>query len=288
MNIELLYKENKALLFSLAYRMLGSVMDAEDIVQDVFVTFNQLPQAEEMENKRAYLCKMVTNRCLDLLRSSAKKRELYVGPWLPEPLLDQEELVDDPSATYLKKESLSTAYLLLLQQLNAMERAVFLLREIFQYSYEEVAEIVGKSSANCRQIFRRAKQSIHFEPDVPLDSFAMEAQVKDFVQSILQGNTTHLMELIRDDVICYNDGGGKVRAAQVPIIGFSNVMKVLSNFVRMYEGQFTLRYVPINLSPGLIITMENGNRYVYSFEFQGSQIKTIYTVANPDKLAHLS
>ncbi|MXQ55698.1 RNA polymerase sigma-70 factor [Shimazuella alba] len=288
MDIESLYKEYKALLFSLAYRMLGSVMDAEDIVQDAFVTFDQLPNAEKMENTRAYLCKIVTNRCLDLLRSSAKKRELYVGPWLPEPLLDQEELVDDPSVTYLKKESLSTAYLLLLQQLNAIERAIFLLREIFQYSYEEVAEIVGKSSANCRQIFRRAKQSIHFDPEVTLDTVAIEAKVKDFVQSILQGNTTHLMELIHKDVIWYNDGGGKVRAAQIPIIGFSNMIHVLSNFARMYAGQFTMRYANVNLIPGLIFDMDNGDRYVYSFDFKGSRIKTIYAVANPDKLAHLN
>ncbi|MCH5586108.1 RNA polymerase sigma-70 factor [Shimazuella sp. AN120528] len=286
MDIELLYKKYKALLFSLAYRMLGSVMDAEDIVQDAFLTFNQLPDAEKMENKRAYLCKMVTNRCLDLLRSSAKKRELYVGPWLPEPLLDQEEL-DDPSASYLKKESLSTAYLLLLQQLNAMERAVFLLREIFQYSYEEIAEMVEKSSANCRQIFRRAKQSIHFDPAILPDVSTMEAKVKDFVQSILHGNTTHLMELIREDVICYNDGGGKVRAAQVPIKGFSNVIHVLSKFARMYSGQYTMRYANVNLLPGLIFTMDNGDRYVYSFEFRGSEIKTIYAVVNPDKLAHI-
>lgn len=288
MNIESLYKDNKSLLFSLAYRMLGSVMDAEDIVQDAFITFDQLPDGEEIENKRAYLCKIVTNQCLDLLRSSVKKREVYVGPWLPEPLLDQEELAVDPSAAYLQKESLSTAYLLLLQQLNAMERAVFLLREIFQYSYEEVAEIVGKSSANCRQIFRRAKQSIHFDPAIPLDTSVMEEKVKDFVQSILQGNTTHLMELIHEDVICYNDGGGKVRAAQVPIIGFSNVIQVLSNFARMYRGQFTMRYATVNLSPGLIFTMDNGNRYVYSFEFKGLQIKTIYVIANPDKLEHVS
>lgn len=287
MNLASLYQENKALLFSLAYRMLGSVMDAEDIVQDAFVTFEQLPKAEEMENKRAYLCKIVTNRCLDLLRSSAKKRELYVGPWLPEPLLDREEVADDPSVAYLQKESLTTAYLLLLQQLNAMERAVFLLREIFQYSYDEVAEIVGKSSANCRQIFRRAKQSIHFDPADTPDYSVMEAQVKDFVQSLLQGNTTHLMELISEDVIFYNDGGGKVRAAGIPIAGSANVVHVLSNFIRMYAGQYKLQYVNVNLQPGLIAVMDNGNRYVYSFEFKGSQIQTIYTVANPDKLVHV-
>ncbi|MFG1735703.1 sigma-70 family RNA polymerase sigma factor [Paenibacillus sp. 843] len=125
--------------------MLGSVMDAEDIVQEAFISYNQLPHPEEIRNERAFLYKIVTNRCLDLLRSSAKKRELYVGPWLPEPLIENMASETDPSHIVEQQESISTAYLLLLQQLNAVERAVFLLREIFHYSYDEIAEILGKT-----------------------------------------------------------------------------------------------------------------------------------------------
>lgn len=267
--------------------MLGSVMDAEDIVQDAFMTFDQLPESAQLENKKAYLCKIVTNRCLDLLKSSVKKREVYVGPWLPEPLLDDQVNDNDPSNTYMKKESLTTAYLLLLQQLNAMERAVFLLREIFQYSYDEIAEMVGKSSANCRQIYRRAKQSIHLSPETILPMQEAEEKVKDFVQSILQGNTGHIIDLIREDVVLYNDGGGKVRAAQIPIIGTSKVAQLLLNFARMYAGEYTLQFVTVNSLPGFVIYMNDGLKYVYSFSFKGNQIQTIYTVANPDKLAHI-
>jgi RNA polymerase sigma-70 factor (ECF subfamily) len=266
--------------------MLGSVMDTEDIIQDAFITFDQLPEREKIENKKAYLCKLVTNRCLDLLKSSSKKRELYVGPWLPEPLFNK-DLNNDPSVRYLQKESLSIAYLLLLQQLNAMERAVFLLREIFQYSYKEIAEMVGKSTANCRQIFRRAKQSISFNPETTPSSTIVEAKVKDFVQSILKGNTAHIMELIREDIICYSDGGGKVKAAQIPIVGSAKVVHLFTNTARKYAGTFTLMYTNVNYMPGLILAVEDGTKYVYSFEFKGPQIKTIYNISNPDKLTHL-
>jgi RNA polymerase sigma-70 factor (ECF subfamily) len=263
-------------------------MDAEDIVQDAFVTFDQIPDREKITNVKAYLCKIVTNRCLDLLRSSAKKRELYVGPWLPEPLLNQEILENDPAISYLQKESLTTAYLLLLQQLNAMERAVFLLREIFQYTYEEIADMVGKSVANCRQIYRRAKQSIHFDSETIPSVTEAQNQVKDFVQSIIQGNTTHLLHLIREDVVCYNDGGGKIRAAQIPVVGLSKVIHMHTNLAKMYEGQYKVQFAEVNGLPGMIIVMNDGTKYVYSFSFKGKEIQTIYAVANPDKLLHIS
>jgi RNA polymerase sigma-70 factor (ECF subfamily) len=263
-------------------------MDAEDIVQDTFVTFDQIPDREKITNVKAYLCKIVTNRCLDLLRSSAKKRELYVGPWLPEPLLNQEILESDPAISYLQKESLTTAYLLLLQQLNAMERAVFLLREIFQYTYEEVADMVGKSVANCRQIYRRAKQSIHFDSETIPSVTEAQTQVKDFIQSIIQGNTAHLLHLIREDVVCYNDGGGKVRAAQIPVVGLSKVIHMHTNLAKMYEGQYKVQFAEVNGLPGMIIVMNDSTKYVYSFSFKGKEIQTIYAVANPDKLLHIS
>jgi RNA polymerase sigma factor (sigma-70 family) len=160
---EQIYLSYRPLMFSLAYRMLGSVMDAEDVVQEAFLYANET-NLEHVHNPKAYLCKIVTNRCIDSLRSASKKREVYVGPWLPEPLMTTSATSADhqiaPDLAYTHKESLSTAYLLLLQQLTWMERAVFLLREVLQYEYDEIAEIVGKSSTNCRQIFCRAKNAI--------------------------------------------------------------------------------------------------------------------------------
>ncbi|MGG3573933.1 RNA polymerase sigma-70 factor [Bacillus gobiensis] len=287
MNIESLYQTYQPLLFSLAYRMLGSVMDSEDIVQEAFITFDQLPNRENIENKKAYLSKIVTNRCLDLIRSSAKKREVYVGPWLPEPLVEIENPPNDPSKDFLQQESISTAYLLLLQQLNAIERAVFLLREVFQYSYDEIAEILGKSNANCRQIFHRTKKSMDFDPDKQPSISIVESKVKEFVQSILNGNVNQLLELVSEDVTMYSDGGGKVKAAQVPIFGATRVIQLLQNLLKMYAGKFTIIFTTVNGLPGLILTTDDHLQYVYSFTFNGNRIQTIYSVANPDKLRHL-
>ncbi|MDQ6420601.1 sigma-70 family RNA polymerase sigma factor [Paenibacillus sp. LHD-117] len=213
MDIESLYNAYRRELFALSYRMLGSVMDAEDIVQETFLAFSQSANADAIKNERAYLYKIATNRCLDLLRSSAKKRELYVGPWLPEPLLGNDPVEGDPAEAYVRRESMSTAYLMLLQQLNAVERAIFLLRELYRYSYDEIADIVGKSSANCRQIFVRAQRSIHDgkpeHPPVPV----ADSVVKAFVQSVKQGDTSRMLELVSDSVVFLSDGGGKVKAA---------------------------------------------------------------------------
>lgn len=287
MRTELLYKMYRTPLFSLAYRMLGSVMDAEDIVQEAFLAYDQLPDPAAIHNERAFLYKIVTNRCLDLLRSSAHKRELYIGPWLPEPLIDRGAVDTDPSQAYLQRESISTAYLLLLQQLNAVERAVFLLREIFHYSYDEIAEMIGKSSVNCRQIFHRAQKSMHFAPDsIPSISVA-EEKVKDFVNSLLQGNTTKLLELVSENVVFYSDGGGKVKAAQIPVVGLNKVIKLHQNLLKMYEGTYSFAFLTVNGLPGIRISISEDIQYIYSFAFKNGQIETIYSVANPDKLRHL-
>ncbi|GIP40580.1 RNA polymerase sigma factor SigJ [Paenibacillus sp. J31TS4] len=287
MSIETLYKLYKTPLFSLAYRMLGSVMDAEDIVQEAFLAYEQLPDSAAIHNERAFLYKIVTNRCLDLLRSSAKKREQYVGPWLPEPLIEKQALEGDPSDAYLQRESISTAYLLLLQQLNAVERAVFLLREIFHYSYEEVAEMVGKSSANCRQIYHRAKKGIHFDPDQLPSVSTAERHIKEFVDSLLQGNTSKLLELVSENVVFYSDGGGKVIAAQIPIVGFDKVIQLLQNLLRMYEGKYASSFFIVNGLPGVRVKTDENIQYIYSFAFKNNQIQAIYAVANPDKLRHV-
>ncbi|MCZ8522998.1 MULTISPECIES: RNA polymerase sigma factor SigJ [Paenibacillus] len=287
MSTEELYKRYKTELFSLAYRMLGSVMDAEDIVQDAFLSYDGLSDVETIRNERAFLYRIVTCRCLDLLRSSSKKREMYVGPWLPEPLIGRGDSGDDPSNKYLRAESISTAYLLLLQQLSAKERAVFLLREIFHYSFEEISDIVGKSSANCRQIFHRAKKSIHFDPDKQPSVSIAEEKIKEFVNSLLQGNTTKLLELVSENVVFYSDGGGKVRVAQVPVIGFEKVLKLHQNLISMHGDKIAYSFLMVNGLPGIRIRLDVGIQYVYSFAYRDHKIEAIYNVANPAKLRHL-
>ncbi|WP_214630137.1 RNA polymerase sigma factor SigJ [Paenibacillus agaridevorans] len=291
MDIESLYKEHRAELFALSYRMLGSVMDAEDIVQETFIAYGQSLNVEPVRNVRAYLYRIATNRCLDLLRSSAKKRELYVGPWLPEPLLGDfnggATGGEDPALAYERSESMSTAYLMLLQQLNAVERAIFLLRELYQYSYEEIAEIVGKHAANCRQIYHRAHKSIRDSKGEHPTAEVAESLVKSFVQSVFKGDKSRILELVSDNIVFLSDGGGKVRAAQVPVRGANAVLSLLQNLLVMYDATYQFDYVWINGTPGLRFDFDDGNRYIYSFGFRDGVIDHIYCICNPDKLGHV-
>ncbi|GIO13654.1 RNA polymerase sigma factor SigJ [Cohnella xylanilytica] len=286
-NIESLYEAYRTPLFSFAYRMLGSVMDAEDIVQEAFIAYEQVPDVSEIRNERAFLYKIVTNRCLDLLRSSAKKRELYVGPWLPEPLIGLADAEDDPSTAYLRRESISMAYLLLLQQLNAVERAIFLLREIFGYSYEEIAETIGRSAANCRQIYHRAKKGIHYDPDRTPSVSVAENYVREFANALVQGNMNRMLELVSDDVAFISDGGGKVRAAGIPVYGADRVIALLQGLLRMYEGQFSFSFLPVNGQPGMRFVLNDEIQYVYTFHIEEDRIRAMYVVCNPDKLRHV-
>ena len=169
-------------------------MDAEDIVQDVFISLNNIEDPQSIENMKAYLCKMATNRSIDKLRSAAHKRNVYVGMWLPEPLVDES---DEPSKSFIMKESLSTAYLLLLQQLSEVERIVFILREVFSYEYEEIASIVDKSSVNCRKIFQRARKSMLEKPKQSKLSTEKMAYVEKFVASLQCGDTEGMLEVLK-------------------------------------------------------------------------------------------
>ncbi|MFD1952646.1 sigma-70 family RNA polymerase sigma factor [Paenibacillus thailandensis] len=237
MDTEKMYRAYRPMLFSLAYRMLGSVTDAEDIVHEAFMAVGRLEPETRLNNEKAYLCKIVTNRCLNLLHSSAKQREVYVGTWLPEPLVSQWNADTDPSEIYQQKESLSTAYLLLLQQLNAAERAVFLLREVFEYSYDEIADVVGKSSFNCRQIFHRAKKNIcRRKSSGDAANTVTESQVRQFIKALIDGDTGILLQLLAKDAIHYSDGGGKVQAVPHPVAGAANVIKFYEALFRWSES----------------------------------------------------
>ncbi|MUT66494.1 RNA polymerase sigma-70 factor [Paenibacillus sp. NEAU-GSW1] len=286
------YTSYKPLLFSLAYRMLGSVTDAEDIVHEAFLS---LKDTDTISNLKSYLCRTTTNRCIDRLRSAQSKRELYVGPWLPEPYVSEEGAAPDPFQAFAQKESLSTAYLLLLQQLSWVERVVFLLREGLQYEYDEIAEIVGKSSVNCRQIFHRAKQSVG---SLPLEGDAsssasgeqsrqMAELLGRFVQSLQTGNLNGLLDVLSQDAIVYSDGGGKVTAAVRPITGADRVVRFFEGLLKKASPGFSFRFAPVNGEPGLL-TYEYGKpASVLSFRVEEDRIADIYIVLNPDKLTHI-
>ncbi|MFK7694875.1 sigma-70 family RNA polymerase sigma factor [Paenibacillus sp. HJGM_3] len=307
------YTTYKPLLFALAYRMLGSVMDAEDAVQEAFLHYNE-PQPEPVRNVKAYLCRVVTNRAIDRLRSASKQREVYVGPWLPEPLVGEETaLTSEPAASFMLKESVSTAYLLLLQQLSWVERAVFILREVLQYEYEEIAEIVDKSPANCRQIFHRAKRSISgtsragADAEVEVDAVAEtdmgkrttrpssgppsepvgSSIVERFVQALHTGNLTALMELLTQDAVLQSDGGGKVTAAIRPILGADRIARFLLGVIEKVPTDFRIQLTEVNGYMGIVGYDGSEPINVISFQLEADSIAGIYLVLNPDKLQHI-
>jgi RNA polymerase sigma-70 factor (TIGR02957 family) len=296
---EQLYTDYKPLLFSLAYRMLGSVMDAEDIVQEVFLTLNESTLAD-VQNPKSYLCKMVTNRCIDRLRATKRQREVYVGPWLPEPLVtDLDEA--DPDKQYLQKEAVSTAYLLLLQQLSWAERTVFLLREVLQYEYDEIAEIVGKSSANCRQIFHRAKRSLgnhaardaaaapstSLERETATTGYQTNSVVEQFATALASGNIGRVLSLLSADSTLYSDGGGKVHAALLPIQGAERVARFLTGVLEKVPGMLSYRFAMVGGQRGIVSYVDGHVANVVTFRVEDGRIAAVYIVVNPDKLRHV-
>ncbi|PEI65864.1 sigma-70 family RNA polymerase sigma factor [Bacillus wiedmannii] len=286
METEQLYETYQSLLFSLAYRILGSVMDAEDIVHDVFISLNNMEDVQTIENMRAYLCKMVTNRSIDKLRSAAHKRNVYVGMWLPEPFVEE---VDDPSESFVMKESISTAYLLLLQQLSEVERVVFILREVFSYEYEEIASIVDKSSANCRKIFQRARKSILDKPkQSTLSTKKMAAYVEKFVSSLQCGDAQGMLEVLKTDAILKADGGGKVTTAIHPIYSADRIIRLFFGIGKKLPEEYNVDYKMVNGAPGVIVKVNNKVTYVLSFTFENEKISNIYMMVNPEKLMHLN
>lgn len=284
--MEQLYQLYKPLLFSLAYRMLGSVMDAEDIVHDTFLSLSQIEEKESVDNVKAYLCKMVTNRAIDKLRSAAHKRNVYVGVWLPEPLVEES---DDSSMTYIMKESISTAYLLLLEQLSEVERAVFILREVFGYDYDEIASIVEKSSVNCRQIFHRARKSVLAKPKPSkLNTKQMAEYVEQFVASLRRGDVQEMLAILKTDAIFKSDGGGKVTTASKPIYTSERIVRLFSGIIKKLPEEHSITFKMVNGIPGVIVNVNNHATYVLSFEFQEEKIASIYMMVNPEKLIHLN
>ncbi|KEK23525.1 RNA polymerase sigma-70 factor [Bacillus gaemokensis] len=286
METEHLYQAHKPLLFSLAYRMLGSVMDAEDIVHDTFLSLNQIKDIESVDNVKAYLCKMVTNRAIDKLRSVAHKRNVYVGMWLPEPLVEES---DDPSETYMMKESISTAYLLLLQQLSEVERAVFILREVFGYDYDEIASIVDKNSVNCRKIFQRARKSLIDKPkNSKLNIKQMTTYVEQFVASLQRGDVEGMLEILKTDAIFKSDGGGKVTTAIKPIYTAERIVSLFFGIAKKLPEKHSIHFRMVNGTPGIIVHVNDRVAYVLSFEFEDEGVSSIYMMANPEKLIHLN
>ncbi len=280
------FQKHRALLFSIAYRMLGSVADAEDMLQETFVRWRQTPPAE-VRNPRAFLVTIVSRLCLNHLQSARVQREEYVGQWLPEPLLTGPE--GDPSEPARVGESLSMAFLLLLERLSPVERAVFLLREVFDYEYSEIARILEQSEANCRQILRRARQ--HVTEDRPRFSPSMqerEALLQEFLDASSRGDMQGLLSLLSSDVVLYADGGGKATAVPNPIYGPQNVARFLVLAPRKLVPPNRVRSLArVNGLPGVVNYLEGRPHSVVTMDIAEGRVRGIYIVSNPEKLARL-
>jgi RNA polymerase sigma-70 factor (ECF subfamily) len=282
-------RDFRALVFSIAYRMTGSVTDAEDLVQDTFFRLERARQSEVVvESPKAYLAAVTTRLAIDHMRSARARRETYVGTWLPEPIVA--DLYDGPEQMAELSDSLSMAFLVLLESLSPVERAVFLLREVFDYPYEEIAQIVDKSEANCRQIFGRARQHLDsHQIRHEASTEHSEALLQSFLVAARGGDLNQLVDLLAADAVFYGDGGGKATAIRQPLYGRDQVATfVLALFKQASRLGVRIEAVLVNGGPGIVIYDSHGKILsVLALEVLGGVVQTVRGIVNPDKLHHL-
>ncbi|HEU4553530.1 MAG TPA: RNA polymerase sigma factor SigJ [Chitinophaga sp.] len=286
------FLEYRTLLFSIAYNMLGNVDAAEDIVQDTFLKWMEMP-VENVQHRKAYLVKMVTNKCINYLHSARLQREAYIGIWLPEPL---QERAANPYRQVEMYHALSIGMMVLLEKLTPQERAIFLLKEVFSYDYYELAGIFDKSEDNCRQILKRAKANLgkdarRFEVDIKTH----EKILQQFLLAATEGNVDALVQLLKEDITLFADGGGTVTAVnrkrltapRRPVHGQDNVIRLLKNVVPVYYSNMPDIVREITLVNGLpsVISWSGVTAVsIVSIELEGAQIRNIYIQTNPGKL----
>jgi RNA polymerase sigma-70 factor (ECF subfamily) len=279
----------RPLMFSIAYRMTGSVGDAEDIVQEAVIrTYRAASQGTLVESPKAFVTTTTTRLAIDHLRSARVRRESYVGTWLPEPLVT--DPAPGPAERAEMSDSLSLAFLVLLESLSPVERAVFLLREVFGYGYAEIAEAVGKSEPNCRQIFTRARR--HVDEGRPRfeASRRQGTELTDrFLAAVRGGDLEGFIEMLAPDVVMYGDGGGKAPAARTPIHGREQVARLLRGLVRQFPRWASeIRPSQVNGQPGVLAYDHDGNLVgVMALDVLDGQVVAIRSMINPDKLRHL-
>jgi RNA polymerase sigma-70 factor, ECF subfamily len=289
-DIEAAYRDLRPLLFSIAYRMLGTVGGAEDAVQEAFVRYQQAIAGGTMvESPKAWLSAVVTRVAIDQLRSARARRETYVGEWLPEPLVTDDG-EGDPAELVELADSLSMSFLVLLEQLTPVERAVFLLHDVFDYDFAEVGRIVRRTPATCRQHAVRARRFIaDGRPRFDASETERDELVGRFIAAADRGDVDGLIEVLAEDVVVHGDGGGKVPQWSQPISGAGRVARLWSGLggqLRAMGASFELHHV--NGQPGILFRGPHGGVFaVMSLEVVDGRIATIRSIVNPDKLAHL-
>ena len=285
-NRQQIFDRNRPKLQAIAYRMLGTISDAEDMVQETFIKWQQ--SKLEVQPPQAYLTTVVTRLCIDYLRSARVRRERYVGVWLPEPLVSHQ--LNEPRELVELADSLAMAFLVMLERLSPTERAVFLLKEVFEYDYDAIALIVDKSSVNCRQIFRRAKQHLQNHRSRFVPSLQQQEQLTEkFIDACQLGDLPGLIDLLTADITVYSDGGGKVSSLLKPMQGATKVARFLIALRRSkLIPDYNLELIRVNGQLGIIYTIDGSVQSVVTFEFLDCRIRSIYFVRNPDKLRHIA
>lgn len=281
------FEQYRSLLFAMAYRMLGSAMEAEDIVQEAYLRYRATPP-ESIRALKSYLTTIVHHLCLDHLKSAQAQRESYVGPWLPEPIVTGEGASPlSPLRQIAERESISMAFLVLLESLSPLERAVFLLREVFDYEYAEIGQITGRSETACRQLFSRAKKHVReHRPRFPASPEAHGEIVGRFMDALAAGDIDSLMGMLAEDVTVWSDGGGKVTGAALhPIQGRDKVTRGLIALLSHAPGETTVEMLEINGLSALLLRVKEQVAAILTLEVEGGLIRAARNVANPDKLA---
>jgi RNA polymerase sigma-70 factor (ECF subfamily) len=283
------YQELRPLLFSIAYQMVGSASEAEDLVQEAYLRFHRaVAGGAEVASPKAYLSAVTTRLAIDHLRSARARREQYVGAWLPEPLVTGEDA--DPARHAETADSLSLAFLVLLERLSPVQRAVFLLHEVFGYGYAEIAGLVGRSEDNCRQIAARARRHIEAgRPRFEASRREREELARRFFAAIDQGDTEGLVGLLAADAVLYGDGGGKAPALAAPVHGAERVARFLLGLARRGRAVGMLvTPAEINGHPGMLAFDPAGRLVsVLALDIADGQVQTVRSIVNPDKLRHL-
>ena len=275
------FENYRPLLFSIAYRMLGSAMEAEDMVQEAYLRYEN---ARDIQTPKAFLTTTITRLCLDQLKSARTRRENYVGTWLPEPLLTG----DSPGAIISQRESITMAFLVLLENLSPVERAVFLLREVFEYDYAEIASIVGKREDNCRRYYHRARgYLLERRPRFEASTDDSKKLIMGFLEAVEGGDVENLTHLLAEDIVIYGDGGGKIPVSKYPVAGRAIVTRLLFGLYRLMPPDIRFEFAEVNAAPSLLLWQQSTLFGVLNFRIEEGHIKSIQNILNPDKLTYL-
>jgi RNA polymerase sigma-70 factor (ECF subfamily) len=278
------FEAERGRLVGLAYRMLGSMADAEDVVQDAWLRWRRTDPAS-IERSAAWLTTVVSRLALDRLRSAQHQREVYVGPWLPEPVLGP----SDPADPAEIAESLTLGFLVMLERLAPLERVVFLLADVFREPFGSIAPAVGRSEAACRQIASRARHRVRqerrrFDPDPGAEDQVAAA----FAKAAATGDVDGLLGMLAPDVVLLSDGGADHRAARRPVVGSARVARFLVNVARRLPPGAVVEFARVNGTPGFVATVDGQPELVLALELDGRLITRVLSVSNPDKLVHVA